>query len=153
MAISSASGGSRRKLSDAPAALGASLFCNKHIMNLEEHERFVHELLANPNRAEAHSWLEECSDESFRNVGELESNEKSLDLIQEIYRAGALEVIAVEIDKYPDGGENTGKLVIVMPKEPNKRRKVLGWCSKISEDHGFAAHEDFGQQHEFVMLD
>ena len=122
-------------------------------MTLEKHERFVQERLANPNKAEAYSWLDECSDESFRNVGELESNEKSLDLINEIYRAGAVEVIAVEIDKYPDGGENTGKLVIVMPEEPEKRRKVLEWCSRISEEQGFAAREDFGQRHEFVMLD
>ena len=122
-------------------------------MNLGEHERFIQRLLENPNKAEAYSWLDECSDESFRNVGELESNEKSLDLIQEIYRAGAVEVIAVEIDKYPDGGENTGKLVIVMPEEPEKRKKVLEWCSKISEEQGFAAHEDYGQSHEFVMLD
>ncbi len=122
-------------------------------MSLEEHERFVQELLANPNKAEAHSWLDESSDESFRNIGVLESNEKSLDLIQEIYRAGAVEVIAVEIDKYPDGGENTGKLVIVMPEGPEERRRVLEWCSKISEEQGFATHEDFGQRHEFIMLD
>lgn len=122
-------------------------------MNLEEHERFIQRLLESPNKAEAYSWLDECGDESFRNVGELESNEKSLDLIHEIYRAGAVEVIAVEIDKYPDGGENTGRLVIVMPEEPEKRRAVLEWCSKISEGWGFAAREDHGQRHELVMLD
>ena len=122
-------------------------------LSLEEHERFIQELLVNPNRAEAFSWLDEGSDESFRNVGELETNEQSLDLIQEIYKAGAVEVVAVGIDKYPDGGENTGKLVIVMPEEPEKRRTVLEWCSKISEAQGFATHEDFGQRHAFVMLD
>lgn len=121
-------------------------------MNLEEHERFIQQLFEDPNKAEAYSWLDECSDESFRNVGELESNEKSLDLIQEIYRA-AVEVIAVEIDKYPDGAENTGKLIIGMPEEPEKRRQVLEWCSKISEEQAFAAHEDFGQRYAFVMLD
>jgi len=122
-------------------------------MNLEEHEKFIQELLSNPNKSEAYSWLDECSDDSFSNVGELESTEKSLDLIQEIYGAGAVEVIAVEIDKYPDGDENTGKLVIVMPEEPEKRKKVLEWCSRISGEQGFAAHEDYGQRHEFVMLD
>jgi hypothetical protein len=122
-------------------------------MNLEEHDEFIRKLLDNPDKAEAYSWLDECSDDSFRNVGELESNEKSLDLIREIYDAGAVEVIAVEIDKYPDGGENTGKLVIALPEEPEERKRVLEWCSKVSEAQGFAPHEDFGQTHEFVMLD
>ena len=87
-------------------------------MNLEGHKRFIQKLLADPNKAEAFSWLDECEGDSFRTVGAWESNEQSLDLIREIYKAGAVEVIAVEIDKYPGGGENTGRLVIVMPCDP-----------------------------------
>jgi hypothetical protein len=120
---------------------------------MEDEEQFIQQLLAGPNSAEAYSWLDECSDESLRTVGELESNEQSLDLIQEIYTAGAVKVIAVEIDKYPDGAENTGKLVILLPAETEARKRVLEWCSKISEEQGFAAHEDVGQKHVFVMLD
>lgn len=102
---------------------------------------------------EAYSWFNEGTADSFRSVGELGSNEESLDLIREIYDAGAVEVIAVEIDKYPDGGENTGKLLITLPEEPDQRKRVLEWCSKVSEAQGYAPHEDFGQKHAFVMLD
>ena len=122
-------------------------------MKLEERERFIREMLEKPNKAEAFSWLDECTDDSFRTVGESETNEQSIDLIHEIYKAGAVEVTAVEIDKYPDGDENTGKLVITLPDEPEKRRRVLEWCSRISQVQGFAAHEDYGQRHVFVMLD
>ena len=122
-------------------------------MSLEEHEKFIEKLLGKPNKAEALSWLSEASHESFRSVGELESNEVSLNLIQEIYKAGAVEVIAVEIDKYPDGGENTGKLVIEMPQQAEARKRVLEWCNKVGEDQGFDPSEDYGQRFEFVMLD
>lgn len=73
----------------------------------------------------AYSWLDEGNDDSFRNVDEPESNEKSLDLIREIYDAGAVEVIAVDIDKDADGEENTGKLLIVLPEQPAQRKSVL----------------------------
>ncbi|MDQ3816442.1 MAG: hypothetical protein M3362_01975 [Acidobacteriota bacterium] len=120
--------------------------------SLEKHNQFIRKLLDKPNKAEALSWLEESTDESFRTVGELDSNERSYDLIDEVYKAGAVEVWAVEIDTYPDGHQNTGKLVVLLPSEPKARRRVFGWCGSRAKALGFDPDEDVGQDHLFVML-
>lgn len=122
-------------------------------MNLKRQEEFIKELLDNPNKAEAFSWLDESTDESYRTVGVLETNEQSIDLIDEAYKAGAVEVIAVEIETYPDGGQNTGRLVITLPEDVEARKRVFQWCEVQAQKLGFTAGEDVGQKHLFVMLD
>ena len=122
--------------------------------SVDENESFIEARLANPNKVEARSWLENThSDEYFVNLGELGSNEESLDLIDKFYSAGAVEVIAVEIDKYEGEGENTGKLVVVLPEDKERRAKILELCSNIAEEQGFDRLEDFGQKRVFLMLD
>ena len=121
--------------------------------SLERHNQFISELLDTPNKAEALSWLEESTDESFRTVGELNSNEKSFDLIDGAYKVGAIEVWAVEIDTYPDGSQNTGKLVIRLPGGWDARRRVFEWCGERAEDLGFDRDGDVGQEYLFVMVD
>ncbi len=120
---------------------------------MEEREKFIQDLLSKPNKMEALSWLDESTDESYRTVGELQSNELSIDLIHEAYKAGAGEVIAVEIDTYPDGSQNTGQLVIVLPDAPEARSRIFNWCEQQANRLALTAGEDIGQRHLFVMLD
>lgn len=122
-------------------------------MNLAEDEKLIEELLAKPNKAEALSWLDESTDESYRTVGELETNEQSIDLIDQAYKAGAVEVIAVDIDEYPDGRQNTGRLVVVLPDVHELRKQVFAWCENQANRLALTAGEDVGQRHVFVMLD
>jgi hypothetical protein len=91
----------------------------------KDYERFIAKLLKGRNKAEALAWLSAGSDESFRNLGELESNEESVSLVREVYELGAVEVLAVEIDSYGDGAENTGNLVIGLPDDAAARRRVF----------------------------
>jgi hypothetical protein len=116
-------------------------------------ERFFDDLLSKPNRAEALSWLDESTDESPRTLGELETNESSIDLVNEAYKAGAVEVIAVDIETYPDGSQNTGRLVVVLPKQQAPRKETLRWCNKQSEQLGLPPEDEFGQTYALVMLD
>lgn len=116
-------------------------------------DNLIQKLLAQPNHAEARTWFNKHTDEYFINLGELETNQASLELVENFYSSGATEVIAVEIDQYPEEGENTGRLVIVLPDDKGKREKVLALCSDISEGQGFDRHTDIGQTHEFLMLD
>ena len=99
------------------------------------------------------AWLGGHRDDYFINLGELESNEASLQLVNRFYEAGAIEVVAVEIDKYEGEGENTGKLVVVLPEGAEQRSKVLDLCSDIAQQQGFDPLEDFGQRRVFIMLD
>ena len=114
---------------------------------------FIQKILSKPNHSEARAWLNKHTDEYFINLGELPTNEESLALVSKFYANGAVEVVAVEIDQYPDEGENTGKLVIALPSEKEKREKVLGLCSDLAEEQGFDRLTDEGQTHVFVMLD
>ena len=121
--------------------------------SLDNNEEFIDARLADPNKAEVRAWLGGHSDGYFINLGELESNEASLQLANRFYDAGAVEVVAVEIDKYEGEGENTGKLVVVLPEDRQQRAKILDLCSDIAQEQGFDRLDDFGQRRVFVMLD
>ncbi len=73
-------------------------------------------------------------------------------LVEELYAAGAVEVLAVEIDRYEEG-ENSGKLVIELSQIAQDREMVLDIAGKIAESQGFDRVTDDGQKYVFVMLD
>ncbi|MFL6519665.1 MAG: hypothetical protein ACJ8NS_05545 [Chthoniobacterales bacterium] len=102
-------------------------------------------------RAEALSWLKAGGDK--HTLGELASTSVSVRLVNAVYRAGATKVWAVEIDRYPDGRENTGKIVIELPDEPRLRSQVLAWASRKSRAKGFGEIYDEKQHYVFLMLD
>jgi hypothetical protein len=112
---------------------------------------FIRQRLEDPDskKAEVRSWLEGNKQNT---LGELATNGESIDLIIEAYDAGANEILAIEIDEY-DGVENTGKLIVKLPSDPDARKRTLNWCSHLVEAHGFDRLEDKGQTHVFVSLD
>lgn len=121
-------------------------------------DRWYESLISTPNAKEARQWLRTGRKRGFALVtlGELDSSEESLALVEEGYAAGAVRVTAVEIEDYPDimGGMQTSKrLVVTLPDAPAKRAKALAWAGKIAEDHGFDAETDIGQQYVFLFLD
>ncbi len=113
---------------------------------------FVQQFLNAPTTKEALGWLRAGTDEDFRSIGELETNEESISLVELIYNAGASEVLAVEIDEFPEG-QNTGKLVVKLPDDSAKRKCILDWAGTISQQQGFDPEPDSGQQYVFLMLD
>ena len=116
-------------------------------------DEFVQQYLDAPETKEALSWLKAgCEEENFRSVGELCSIEESIALIQRFYDCGAAEVLAVEID-IDEGEQNTGKLVIKLPDDANKRASVVSFISEINVTQGFEPVHDDGQTYSFVMLD
>ena len=78
---------------------------------------------------------------------------RALELVDEIYALGALTVVAVEIDKYPGGEENTGKVVIALPGLSAARSRVFQWYNMRLEERGIEPEADQGQDHLFLMLD
>jgi hypothetical protein len=119
----------------------------------ERHERFIAKLLKDRNKAEALAWLSGGAAGSFRNLGELETNEESVALVREVYALGAVQVLAMEIDSYDGADGNSGKLVIELPEDEAARGRVFAWCARQGEKLGFEGDEDFGQRYLFVMLD
>jgi hypothetical protein len=113
---------------------------------------YIKTFLRASNTKEAIAWLQAGSESDFRSVGECESTQESLALIQQIYDAGAKEVLAVQIDEYPEG-QNTGKLVVILPDPTEARERVFDWAGEIAQSQGFDAEQDSGQSFLFVMLD
>jgi len=69
-----------------------------------------------------------------------------------VYRLGARRVWAVEIDR-EDEFENTGKLVLQLPKLPAKRKGLFAWAAQRARRTGHEPYMDEGQEYVFVMLD
>lgn len=86
-------------------------------------------------------------------MGELPTTEASLAMANELYARGATRVTAVKIDRYETGEENTGKLIVSLPKEPSARERLFAWCAECAEERGLEADRDTGQDHLLVMLD
>ncbi len=64
----------------------------------------------------------------FRTLGELETNKQSIDLIDSGYKAGAVQMITVEMDTYPDRSQGTGNLVV--PEEVQAGKRIFKWASE-----------------------
>jgi hypothetical protein len=112
----------------------------------------IEELLKSPRSKEALEWLRGGLPGS-RTLGELPDTGESISLVTELYALGATKVTAVEIDIYDTGEENTGKIIISLPKEKAKRANLFEWSSERAEEMGFDPDRDVGQKHIFVMLD
>jgi hypothetical protein len=115
-------------------------------------DEFVQQFLGVPNTREVLEWLAESKEGDIRSLGEQDSTEESLALAKEIYDAGATEVLAVEIDDLGDG-QNTGKLLIKLPRRRSERKQVFAWAGALAESLGFEPEADIGQFYLFVMLD
>jgi hypothetical protein len=118
---------------------------------------FIQEFLDDPNIREAREWLSKATEHDIRSLGESGSSEEARRLIDEIYKAGAAEVLVVDIDEDEIDEQrvlqNSGRLVIKLPESPAEREPLFAWAACNSESHGFDADEDTGQSHLFVMLD
>lgn len=101
---------------------------------------------------EALAWLQIGMPDTHT-LGEIPTTAASLALVQELYGLGATQVTAVNIQTYETGDENTGKLIVSLPKETSARARVFVWCAKWAEQLGFEPECDSGQEYIFVMLD
>lgn len=123
-------------------------------------DRITRKLLADPNRQEVLTWLRGAGEGEHRTLGILADTQRSIALAEEIYRAGASEVWAVEIEssvrEYVDGTERhqgTGKLVLKLPADPELRRRVFEWERRHANALGLEGRRDEGQEYLFVPLD
>jgi hypothetical protein len=118
---------------------------------LQKSEAFCEQVLKRGRTEEAISWLKDKS-KGVITLGELQTNKESLKLAQKIYRLGAEKVLAVEIGS-DEHGENSGKLIIVLPDDPERRKRLFRWSNTTARSLGFDPDVDIGQKHLFAMLD
>jgi hypothetical protein len=118
-----------------------------------DHERLIERLLRKPSKAEALSWLGHSDPTSRRTLGAFETTRESLKLVREIYHAGATEVIAVDIEAFPDRKQNTEKLIVTLPSKPAERKAVFAWCSRQGKKISYSPEKDSGEKHLYILLD
>jgi len=109
-----------------------------------KHEEFIAKIRAKPNQAEARQWLAE---NETRNLGEF-APEYARELIEEGYKLGAIKITAVDIQ-----GETTDCLIVELPQQVAKRKRIFEWNNESAQDSGFDPTEDWGQGELFIFFD
>ena len=109
---------------------------------------FCQERLRAGKTQDAIKWIRD----SGRTLGERDRS-GSKRLLQRLALAGCVKIWACEIDTYEDGTENTGHLVIELPKAKAARAKVLKMIDRVARQTGYSGPFDDGQQCAYVKLD
>jgi hypothetical protein len=117
-----------------------------------DYEAYYNKLFSEHQMVDALQWLIE-PDVPERTLGECTRPEDSVELVKDFYILGAVKVWTFDIDGAPDEEQNSGKLVIQLPEDSRKRKKILEKCNGIATVKGFDAESDYGQKYTFVMLD
>jgi hypothetical protein len=74
-------------------------------------------------------------------------------LVERLALAGCIKVWACKIDSYDDGTENTGHLVVELPKAKMPRAKVLKMIDRLARETGYRGPFDDGERYAYVKLD
>jgi hypothetical protein len=98
------------------------------------------------------SWLEESRQPS-RSLGEATDQDDSIRLAKELYDRGAVAVHAVEIQGEQDDDQNSGRLVVELPDDKRRRKKLFRLCGDLASETGFEPDPDVGQRFLLLMLD
>jgi antitoxin component YwqK of YwqJK toxin-antitoxin module len=109
----------------------------------QQHNDFINKFLKQPNRGEARQWL--AGDEN-RNIGEM-APEESREYVEEGYKAGATKILAVEIE-----GDTTNCLIVYLPSNGAKRKRVFEWNGESAQKSSFDPYEDWGQNELFAYF-
>ncbi len=113
-------------------------------------DAFCLNLLATKEHREARAWLAEASATSLRTIGE-QSPRDSRTIVDALYRDGAVDVQAVDIDQDPRLGETTNVLVVKLPAEAELRAKLFKHEGRIARSNGFDPQGDTGQTLMFLF--
>ena len=117
-----------------------------------DHDDFYKKLFAENEMVDAMEWLTE-SDVQERTLGECTRQEDSVGLVQDFIKIGAVKIWTFDIEGGADEEQNSGKLVIELPRDENKRKTILEKCGEIAKAMGFDSEPDTGQKYTFLMLD
>jgi len=115
-------------------------------------EDTVAKLLDGAQVREAMSWLMETRQPS-RSLGEATGQDESLRLVKKLYGLGAVAVHAVNILGRVDEDQNTGQLVVELPRNRESRKQLLRFCGALARKAGFDPDFDVNQKRTLLMLD
>ncbi len=117
-----------------------------------DHTYFVAKLLRSRRKAEALRWLLGSQPARRRALGRFKGAKPSANLVRELYAAGAVKVIAVEIKSKPTGSQWTEKLVMELPSDAKLRESIFLWCKRQGAKAGYSPEHDGGEKHLYLLL-
>lgn len=105
------------------------------------------QLLAEPNHAEALEWLKA---ENKRRAVFKWGKKQAIDLVENLYRRGAVKVYVADISSDQVFGELTAQMVVVLPEDAAARKKLFEW---YNSSFGDDVQKDQGQKYLLLTLD
>jgi hypothetical protein len=111
-------------------------------------DEFCTKLMRTGRREDAVKWLRSKK----HTLGEMTWS-ASQRLIKKLVALGAVRVLACTVDSYENGQENTGHLVVELPRAKPERVALLKEIDRVAEDQGYAGDADYGQRYAYVKLD
>jgi hypothetical protein len=112
------------------------------------HERIIARLLSTRS-ANALEWLNTNSPESTKTLGKLNAA-KSVAFATALHDAGAVDVLAVDIDEDRTGNQNADKLVIFLPTDHTRRQAIRKHCTRRNCE--ISPENETGHSHLAVFL-
>lgn len=112
------------------------------------HERIIARLLST-RTANALEWLNTNSPESTKTLGKL-NVAKSVAFATALHDAGAVDLLAVDIDEDRAGNQNADKLVIFLPTDQTKRQAIRRHCTRRKCE--ISPENETGHSHLAVFL-
>ncbi len=117
-----------------------------------DHLHLIERLLRSSHKAEAERWLNESQAARQRTLGPFKGTKQSLEIVKELYAAGAVKILAVDIKARPNGSQHTEKLVMELPADTKLRNAIFRWCKEQGDKAGYSPETDAGEKHMYLLL-
>src|SRR5947207_2002493 len=106
-------------------SVGCNMSKQKSAGSQEARDRLCLDLLKEPARhRDARKWMREARAKDIRIVGE-QPPDDSRQIVDTLYKVGALDVQVVDVEDLPGLGQTTNTLVVSLPAEPAARQKLF----------------------------
>jgi len=122
-------------------------------MQKHVHRVFVSSLLEKKNRCEARKWLK-SGDKTARSLGRFKSESETATFIEDLYGAGAIDLIVSDIYRNKAGDQFGDCLLVRLPKDATKRKAIRKVCAQLRKRKLGAVEpsEDIGESHLYLSL-
>jgi hypothetical protein len=120
----------------------------KHI-----HHVFVSSLLKKQNRSEARTWLN-AGAKAARSLGHFKRTSEAAKFVEELYQAGAVNVIVPDIYHGKRGDQFADALLVQLPETVKAKKAVRKACDKLRSRNLGAVEpqKDIGEAHLFLSM-
>jgi hypothetical protein len=137
------------KLRGKPAKMPArNRALQKHILQV-----FVAALLKKENRSEARAWLN-AGNKTARSLGRFKRATDVVKFIEELYQAGAAQVIASDIYRNKRGDQFADSMLVQLPKAAKQRKAVRAVCAQLRKRNlgAIEPDKDMGESHLYLSM-